>query len=202
MRWHLRFVSPRALRAVSSDRPVTRGDPDPGSGKRGRPIRVIRRPVDRFPGGRPDTDQESFDPRRTGTGRCAGRLTDRRERLAADGTIVFGTADSGLKQISDGGGPITELTTLDPSLASGPRWPSAVSGSTIVLFAIPPAGGVPTATLAVVDVATVRMVVFRLREPRRIRLDRSHRVRSVRRSIYAAPFDLGELLVSGRRRSC
>ena len=117
-----------------------------------------------------------------------------------NGTIVFGTADSGLKRVSDGGGPITEVTTLDRSLGDASHcWPSVVPGTTVVLFSILSAGGVPTATLAVVDVATGRMVRLPITGTAPHYASSGHIVYAVSGgTIYAAPFDLGELRVTGQ----
>ena len=66
-----------------------------------------------------------------------------------DGTIVVGTT-RGLKKIAPTGA-VTDVTTSDPSAGERAHaWPSAVSGSTMVLFAITPVGAARP-KIAVVD---------------------------------------------------
>ncbi len=117
-----------------------------------------------------------------------------------NGTIVLGTASSGLKRVPEGGGPITELTTLDRSLGDTSHcWPSHVPGTTVVLFTVLSGRGVPTATLAVVDVATGRMVRLPITGTAPHYASSGHIVYAVSGgTVYAAPFDLGDLRVTGQ----
>jgi serine/threonine-protein kinase len=83
----------------------------------------------------------------------------------ADGSIIFGGAGSPLMRIGEGGGEATPLTTLDAEAGESLHvWPSAVPGTSIVLFVSVSGGGAPATSgqLAAVDVASGRIARFKV----------------------------------------
>ena len=118
-----------------------------------------------------------------------------------DGTIVVGTT-RGLKKIAPTGA-VTDVTTSDPSAGERAHaWPSAVSGSTMVLFAITPVGAARP-KIAVVDVSNGRMVRLPIEGTGPRYASTGHIVYAASDgSLSAAPFDLKHLAVAVHRRSC
>ena len=73
----------------------------------------------------------------------------------ADGEIVFGASDSGLRRVSDGGGEPEVLTT--PNTEEGERdhrWPSVIPGRDAIVFTINADTPLSSGPLAVLDLAT------------------------------------------------
>ena len=79
----------------------------------------------------------------------------------ADGTIVVGAPRGPLQWVSEAGGSLTPLTTLDAEAQETSHlWPSAVPGTPLILFVTHGGGRTPLATgaLAVFDRATGRTI--------------------------------------------
>ena len=114
-----------------------------------------------------------------------------------DGTIVLATT-RGLKKIAPTGA-VTDVTTSDPSAGERAHaWPSAVSGSTMVLFAITPVSAAARPKIAVVDVSNGRMVRLPIEGTGPRYASTGHIVYAASDgTLSAAPFDLQRLAVTG-----
>ena len=114
-----------------------------------------------------------------------------------DGTIVLATT-RGLKKIAPTGA-VTDVTTSDPSADERAHaWPSAVSGSTMVLFAITPVSAAARPKIAVVDVSNGRMVRLPIEGTGPRYASTGHIVYAgPDGSLSAVPFDLKRLAVTG-----
>ena len=120
---------------------------------------------------------------------------------AADGTIIFGTAGGGLFTVPDGGGEPATLTTPDPALGEQRHiWPSAIPGTSAVLFVVHGGGRAPLngGQLAVLDRKSGRIARLNVTGTFPRYAPSGHIVYATADgSIAAVPFDVSRLEVTG-----
>jgi len=116
-----------------------------------------------------------------------------------DGTILFSWGASGLWRVSDKGGGARPLTTLDPAKGEGThRWPEILPGGKAAIFTIHGLSGrYDNARIGVVLLETGqrRTVLDGATDARY--LSTGHLVYLRGGSLFAVPFDLGRLAVTG-----
>ena len=118
-----------------------------------------------------------------------------------DGTIVFAPNPAGgLSRVSAAGGEPQAVTTLDKDKKEVThRWPQALPGGKAVLFTshIQASSDFDNATIEVLDLASgQRKVLLRGGSGARY-LPSGHLVYASKAAIFAVPFDLGSLTVTG-----
>ena len=117
-----------------------------------------------------------------------------------DAIIVAASANSGLSRLSAAGGQLTPLTTLDTARGEVThRWPQYVAGHDVVIFTAHTSanGGFDGATIEALNLKTgVRKTVYRGGTYGRY-IPTGHLVFVNKDTIFAAPFDIKTLEVSG-----
>ncbi len=117
-----------------------------------------------------------------------------------DGNIIFApTRRSGLSRVSSAGGTPEAVTTLDEEKGEiAHRWPQVLPGGKVVLFTVESAG-------RTFEEATIQVQSLETGEKKTLQqggyygryLPAGHLVYVSERTLFAAPFDLGRLEVTG-----
>ncbi len=118
--------------------------------------------------------------------------------LSKDGTIIFApTAGSGLSRISSAGGVPEAVTTLDKEKGeTSHRWPQVLPGGKVVLFTVL-ASSVGEPYIEVQSLETGERKTLQQAGIYGRYLPTGHLAYVRERTLFAAPFDLGRLEVTG-----
>ena len=118
-----------------------------------------------------------------------------------DGQIIFGARDGGLFIVPEAGGEPAALTTPDSANAETEHlWPSAVPGTSVILFVTNGTGGTPiqNGQLAALDRSSNRIVRLKVPGVRPQYVPTGHIVyASADNSLRAIRFDVREMTVTG-----
>ena len=110
-----------------------------------------------------------------------------------DGKIYFGLWSEGIQWVPADGGPLREITTVDPTREAGHRLPSILPGGRALLFTTVPVAYGVKARIEIVSLATgERKVVVEDGADARY-LETGHLVFVLQGVLMAAPFDLSRL---------
>ena len=118
-----------------------------------------------------------------------------------DGTIIYATAGAtSLQRVSAAGGDPTVLTTLDTERGElGHYWPKVLPGGEAVLFTVVHGAGSENMELAVLDLATMEQKVLLPGGSDAQYAATGHLVYGADGTVWAVPFDLDRLEVTGDR---
>jgi serine/threonine protein kinase len=116
-------------------------------------------------------------------------------------SIVFATLEpaTGLQRVSPEGGPVTVLTRPDRSRGEHDHiWPEALPDGHSVLFTITSeTGGLDAARIAVLDLASLQIIVLPLRGTHARYVRSGHLVFGAGNALHAVPFDPTSRMVFG-----
>ncbi len=129
---------------------------------------------------------------------CECAANPRGASWGPNNTIVFAPSlESGIWQVSAGGGTPQVLTTLDSGKGESHRWPELLPGGKAVLFTVGPEGGWAEAEIVVQRLDTGERRVLVQRGTDAHYLPTGHLVYLRQGTLMAVPFDLARLEVSG-----